>query len=290
MINLVNNSWLAEHVEDRQTRIIDPRPRVKYLQGHVPKAVSLPLSEVYDRGTLGLYPEERLADIFGKVGVDLDSTVALYDSYDGQSASMLAWLLEYLGHPRVVILSNYLEGWVKHGGQILYRPVPAEPKSFSWKPGRFARALRNEVLERGDSKLLDLRSEDEFQGKTSAEPRSGRIPGAINLPWIELIGEDNQFLKSLSDLKRIFAEIGLNRRDQIITYCTNGPRAAVGYVALQQLDFENVRVYDGSIHDWARNPDLPLEQGSISTSPSAGPTQLAASPCIVENMPGLTRP
>ncbi len=290
MIDLVNNTWLAEHVDDSHTRIIDPRPRVKYLQGHVPKAVNLPLSEVYDRETLGLHSEERLAETFGKVGVDLDSTVALYDSYDGQNAAMQAWLLEYLGHPRVVILSNYLEGWVKHGGQILYRPVPAEPKSLSWKLGRRARALTNDVLQKGDSKLLDLRSQDEFQGKTSTELRSGHIPGAINLPWTELIGKDNQFLKSESDLEGIFAEIGLNHLDQIITYCTNGPRAAVGYVALQQLDFENVRVYDGSFHEWARKPDLSLEQGSINARPSAKPTQPAVSPCIVENLPGLARP
>ncbi len=290
MINLVNNPWLAEHVEDPQTRIIDPRPRVKYLQGHVPRAVNLPLSEVYDRETLGIHSEESLAEIFGKVGVDLDSTVALYDSYDGQSAALLAWLLEYLGHPRVMILSNYLEGWVKDGGQILYRLVPAEPKSFGRKLGRPARALMNEVLQRGDSKLLDLRSRDEFQGKTSTEPRSGHIPGAINVPWTELIGEDEQFLKPQGDLKGIFAEVGLNPPDQIITYCTNGPRAAVGYVALQQLNFENVRVYDGSFHEWVRKPGLPLEQGSVNARPTARLAQPATSPCVVENLPGLARP
>src|SRR3989442_5575247 len=212
MINLVNNSCLAEHVEDPQTRIIDPRPRVKYLQGHVPRAVNLPLSEVYDRGTLRLHSEERLAEIFGKVGVDLDSTVTLYDSYDGQSAAMLAWLLEYLGHPRVKILSNYLEGWVKHGGQILYRPVPTEPKSFGPKLGG-GRALLDAVLQRGDSKLLDLRSQDEFQGKISTEPRSGHIPGAVNLPWTELIEKELQFLKLQQDLRERTTAVGVNLSD-----------------------------------------------------------------------------
>ena len=249
--------------------------------------MNLPLSEIYDRETLALYPDEKLAEIIGSVGIDLDSTIALYDSYDGQSAAMLAWLLEYLGHPRVVILSNYLESWVKHGGQILYRPVPTHPTILSQKPSRAARANVNEVLQRRDAKLLDLRGEDEFQGKTSTEPRSGRIPGAINLPWTKLIGENSQFLKSQSDLKGIFAEIGLDHSDEIITYCSNGPRAAIGYVALQQLDFRNVRVYDGSFHEWARNPNLPLEQASISTHSPAEPPQPSSSPCIVESLPGL---
>src|SRR5690242_21121075 len=113
MINLVDNSWLTEHVSDPQTRIIDPRSRVRYLQGHVPKAVNLPLAELFDRESLALFPDEKLAEVFGNVGVDFDSNVVLYDSYDGQSAAMLAWLLEYLGHSRVVILSTYFEHWVK---------------------------------------------------------------------------------------------------------------------------------------------------------------------------------
>jgi len=249
--------------------------------------VNLPLSEFYDKETLGLHPEERLAEIFGKVGADFDSTVALYDSYDGQSAAMLAWLLEYLGHPRVMILSNYLEGWVKHGGQILYRPVPAEPKIFGQKLGGRGRALLNEVLLRGESKLLDLRSEDEFQGKISTEPRSGHIPGAVNLPWTELIGKEVQFFRPEQEQRERITGVGINLSDRVITYCSNGPRAAIGYVALQQLGFENVRVYDGSFHEWARKPELLLEQGKIRLNPRVKPVAPTASPCVVQNLAGM---
>jgi thiosulfate/3-mercaptopyruvate sulfurtransferase len=260
---------------------------MKYLQGHVPRSVNLPLSEVYDRETVGIHSEERLAEIFGKIGVDLDSAVALYDSYDGQSAAMLAWLLEYLGHPRVMILSNYLEGWVKQGGQILYRPVLPEPKSFSSKLGRKVRALLNDVLQRGDSKLLDQRSEDEFQGKISTEPRSGHIPGAVNLPWTELIGKDVQFFKPEQELRERIAGVDVNLSDRVITYCSNGPRAALGYIALQQLGFRDVQVYDGSFHEWARKPDLPLERGNIQANLRARPVMPTSSPCIVDNLPGM---
>jgi len=286
VINLVSNAWLAEHIEDAQTRIIDPRPRVKYLQGHVPRAVNLPLSEAYDKETLSILSEERLAEILGKAGVDTNSTVALYDSYDGQSASMLAWLLEYLGHPRVMILSYYLEGWVKHGGQILYRPVPAEPKSFRQNLGHRGRALINEVLQRGNAKLLDLRSEEEFQGKISTESRSGHIPGAVSLPWTRLIGKEFEFFRPQQEQRESVTATGVDSSDRLITYCSNGPRAAVGYVALQQLGFENVQVYDGSFHEWARKPNLPLEEGNIQANSHMRPVVPTASPCVVENFPG----
>jgi thiosulfate/3-mercaptopyruvate sulfurtransferase len=287
VINLVSNSWLVDHVEDPQTRIIDPRPRVKYLQGHVPRAVNLPISEVYDKATLSILSEERLAEIFGNAGVDTNSTVALYDSYDGQSASMLAWLLEYLGHPRVMIFSNYFESWVKQGGQIFYRPVPSERKSFLRKSSPPTRALLDDVLRRGDSKLLDFRSKDEFQGKTSTESRSGHIPGAVNLPWTDLIGQELQFLKAERELRERITAMRVNPSDRVINYCSNGPRAAIGYVALQQLGFENVQVYDGSFHEWARIPDLPLDQATTLANPSVKHVVPTASPCVVENLPGM---
>ena len=250
--------------------------------------MNLPLSEVYDKETLALLSEARLAELLGKAGLDTNSTVALYDSYDGQSASMLAWLLEYLVHPSVMILSNYLEGWVKHGGQILYRPVPDEPKSFDQNLGHRGRAFISEVLQRGDSKLLDLRSEEEFQGKISTESRSGHIPGAVSLPWTRLTGNEFEFFRPQQELREVVTATGVNPSDRLITYCSNGPRAALGYIALRQLGFENVQVYDGSFHEWARTPNLPLEHGNIQANSRLRPGVPTTSPCVVENLPGMT--
>ena len=288
MVHLFENSWLEKHLDDPNTRIVDPRPRVKYLQGHIPKAVNLPLAEVFNKDTLTLHSESKLREIFGTVGVDIDSNVALYDSYDGQSAALLAWLLEYLGHSEISVLSDYIESWAKRGGKVLYRPVTNEPKNFGWRPGRPSRANINQVLERGQAKLLDLRGQEEFLGKISNEPRPGHIPGAINLPWTEVIGKDDRFLRSVSELKKEFSNAGLKDSDKIITYCSNGPRAALGYIAFQLAGFENVRVYDGSFHQWAQRPDLPVD-GGRDNDPRPKPQTSLASPCVVDTMPGLAR-
>ena len=288
MIDLIDGSWLSNHLDDLHATIVDPRPRVKYLQGHVPGAINLPIAEVFDKETLALHPDDRLAEILGKVGISRDSAVVLYDSYDGQSAAMIAWLLEYLGHPRVMILSNYLEGWAKDGGKLLYRQVTSEPTMFNPTPSIQTRARLNEVLQRGDSKLLDLRSQDEFQGKVSTETRSGHISEAFNLPWTELIGKEFQFFASRREQKERVAARGINSSDRLITYCSNGPRAAIGYVALQQLGFKNVRVYDASLHEWAGRADLPLELGAIQSNAEAVSNRSLVSPCVVENLPGMS--
>ena len=51
-------------------------------------------------------------------------------------------------------------------------------------------------------------------------------------------------------------EKGIAKDKEIICYCHAGMRASHKYLQLKQAGFDNVRVYDGSIIDWAnrRNP------------------------------------
>src|SRR5690242_13641321 len=105
---------------DPSVVIVDPRPVVKYLGGHIPGAVNIPLAKILDSKTLALLPVKRLSRIFGAAGIDENSTTILCDSYDGQSSAMLAWALEYLGPSRVALLSSRVEGWTGHGREFLY--------------------------------------------------------------------------------------------------------------------------------------------------------------------------
>jgi 3-mercaptopyruvate sulfurtransferase SseA len=97
LAELVDLSWLDQNKDDSGLVIVDSRPPVKYLQGHIPRAVNLPTSRVFDRGTLELLPIERLAGVIGDAGIDGDMTVLVCDDRDGQNEAMLAWTLEFLG-------------------------------------------------------------------------------------------------------------------------------------------------------------------------------------------------
>ncbi len=248
---MVGTSWLVQHQDDPGLVIVDPRPPITYLQGHIPGAVNLPSWMVFDRTTLELLPVERLAGAFQDVGVGDDGMVVLYDSFDGQHAALLAWTLEFLGHPRVMLLSSFLEGWVKEGRQVFYRPVKPRAGTLSAKPNPDLRATLAEISIRRDLKFVDLRSREEFEGKPAEGLYTGHLPGAVSLPWTSLLG-DNQPLRGFPELEMIISELGLSRDDQIVTYCGFGPRAAIGYIALQQLGFKHVKVHDGSFQRWAR--------------------------------------
>lgn len=250
---------MDKHLSDPGVRVVDPRSTVNYLEGHIPSAVNLPVSKTLDKNSLELLPDGGLSEIFGEAGIDADTTIVAYDSYDGQNGAMLVWILEYLGHQKVKILSNRMEGWVSEGREVLYRPVKPQARRFEARPNPTVRVLLQELVGRRGDKLLDLRSREEFQGKVATEVRTGRLPGAINLPWTSLIGQGSEFLRPKHELEETVSVVGLHPTDQVVTYCSYGPRAAVGYVALQELGYANVRVYDGSFHQWALHAELPVE-------------------------------
>ncbi len=229
------------------------------MQGHISSAVNLPISKMFDDQALELLPDERLAQILGDAGIDQGSTVIVYDEYDGQRAAMLAWVLEYLGHGDVRVLSVFVEGWVQQGLEVLYRPVKPEQRLFHPKRNRGVRVFASDLVTGQDHKLLDLRSEEEFRGLIETDHRSGHLPGAVNLPWTNLIGSSDRFLRPREELESLTAALGVRSLDSIVTYCSTGPRAALGYIALQQLGYAKVRLYDGSFSQWSRRSDLPVE-------------------------------
>lgn len=259
LAELVDFAWIDQHGDDADLVIIDSRQPIKYLQGHIPRAVNLPTSRVFDKGTLELLPADQLARIFGDAGIDNDRTILICDDYDGQNEAMLAWTLEFLGQPKVKLLSSFMSHWTKENRPTSYRPAKPEPRTTNVKQTLDVRATLDEISRGNAMKLVDLRSRDEFEGKSSDGPKSKHLPGALSLPWTSLLGEEDQLFRPRPSLEALVSELGLGRDDQIVTYCSFGPRAAIGYMALRELGFKHVKVYDGASQQWTGRIGLSLD-------------------------------
>ena len=259
MVQLVDSTWLDQNLANSNVHLVDSRPLVKYLSGHIPGAVNLPLWSVLDKVTLGLHSETQISESLSHAGITTAEKVVVCDDFDGQSAAFLAWVLEYLGHRDVAILSDYIGSWASSGRELLYRPVKVQPRTFESNPRTDVRARADSLRGTTGVEVYDLRSADEFLGKIATESRTGHLPRATNLPWTKLLGGKDLFLKPSVQLEEVFAHSGVGHADRIVTYCSYGPRAAIGFVALQQAGYQNVQVYDGSFHDWSHRPDLPVE-------------------------------
>ncbi len=259
MAELVDFSWIDRNGDDPGLVIVDSRPPIKYLQGHIPSTVNLPTSRLFDRGTLELLPIERLAGIIGDAGIDMDRTVLVLDDHDGQNEAMLAWTLEFLGHPRVKLLSSFIGRWIKERRPVSYRAAKPEPRVMQARVNSDVRATKEDISIGPAKKLVDLRSQEEFEGKSSDGLKSRHLPGAVSLPWISLLGEEYELFGTRSQLETLVGGLGLFPDDLIITYCSYGPRAAMGYAALKQLGFKHVKVYDRSFQQWAGRPVISLD-------------------------------
>ncbi len=75
---------------------------------------------------------------------------------------------------------------------------------------------------------------------------SGHIPGAVNIPWSEMVTQDGRFhpadeIRLLYDAQRITPD------KDVIVYCRIGERSALTWFVLHELwGYRSVRNYDGS--------------------------------------------
>jgi thiosulfate/3-mercaptopyruvate sulfurtransferase len=106
---------------------------------------------------------------------------------------------------------------------------------------------------------VDVRTPEEFAGKSSRAKRKGHIPGAANLPRTDLVGPDGTMLPAEA-LRQKFAQAGVDESaPEAIIYCNGGVSASYGLLAMKVAGLPNGTVYDGSWKDWGNDESKPIE-------------------------------
>ncbi len=256
MATFVTADWVAHRVGSPRYLVIDARSSMRYLMGHLKSAVNVPPPKLRDAQGRVLPPED-LADLFGVAGLGDEVTPVLYDSYDGRNVALIAWVLEYLGRDDVHIMDVVFDKWKEQGREILYRPVNSEARPFSVNINPAIRADLADIRGATDLKLVDTRSREEYNGQTDVDEKPGHIPGAVNLVWQELVGQDGQLQASEEEARKALDRANIKSNDRVAAYCKIGARAFVAYLAMKRLGYD-VRVYLGSYTEWERS-GLPVE-------------------------------
>lgn len=278
---LVSTQWLHDHLHDPNLRVIDirghvlpagaPLPhyyshRADYDTNHISGALFVDWTRDITNpdspnGTQIAQPDVYAA-LMSRLGVGADTFVVAYDDAGGMLAARLWWTLNVYGHARAAVLDG---GWIKWTAEN--RPVTAEvpqvtPATFT---PRYDAALRRTIdqvhaaLQNGQAALLDVRTIEEFTGKTSRARRMGHIPGALNFPRAQMLAPDSTLLP-LETLRARFTELKLNNPDgEIIVYCNSGASASYGLLALRAAGITNATVYDGSWKEWGNDETRPIE-------------------------------
>jgi thiosulfate/3-mercaptopyruvate sulfurtransferase len=121
------------------------------------------------------------------------------------------------------------------------------------------------VEKRKQAAILDIRSPDEFSGKLFAPEgskelsvRAGHVPGAKNVPWSKAVDADTGKFKPAEELKKIYAEAGIDGSQDIIAYCRIGERSSHSWYALTRILGYKARNYDGSWTEYGNSVGVPV--------------------------------
>jgi thiosulfate/3-mercaptopyruvate sulfurtransferase len=90
--------------------------------------------------------------------------------------------------------------------------------------------------------------------------RPGRIAGSVNLPAAHLLDPATNAFLPADELRRRFESVGAMDRP-VIAYCGGGIAASADALVLVMLGHPDVKIYDASLSEWAKDPTLPMEVG-----------------------------
>jgi thiosulfate/3-mercaptopyruvate sulfurtransferase len=273
---LVSTEWLAEKASDPKVRVIEVsvEPGL-YEQGHIPGASNVKWhTDLVDNPRRDIVSKEQFEALVSRLGITPDTTVVLYGDNNNWFAAWGAWVFKLYGHKDVKLVDGGRKKW-----ELEKRPV--ETTTPALKPSKYAvsgerndlRAKLPDVVAIADGKekaaLLDIRSPDEFSGKIIAPAgvqelavRAGHVPGAVNVPWKAAVNETDGTFKATDELKKIYAEKGVDGSQPVVVYCRIGERSAHTWFVLNELLGYDAKQYDGSWTEYGNSVGVPINNPS----------------------------
>jgi thiosulfate/3-mercaptopyruvate sulfurtransferase len=271
---LVTADWAESNLNAPNTVFVEvDEDTSAYDTGHIAGAVKLDWrKDLQDPVIRDFVDAQQFSKLLSDRGISNDDTVILYGGNNNWFAAYAYWYFKLYGHDNVKLLDGGRKKWELDGRTLSGDAVHRDSTSYTAKaPNNKIRAFRDEVLVAiGEKNLVDVRSPDEFSGKILApahlpqeqSQRAGHIPTAINVPWSKAANEDGTF-KSDDDLKKLYAEAGLDDSKETIAYCRIGERSSHTWFVLRELlGHGNVKNYDGSWTEYGSLVGAPIELGS----------------------------
>lgn len=236
-----------ERLAGEGARIVDARAPDAFARGHIPGAVNLPWMRLnvgdVDGIRIEFASDADLAAAFAAAGLSYDDTILIVDETSLAGRAFVAF--DYAGFDRVHVLDGGMKAW---DGPLGAEAAPVAPTDFALTRARDMRVGIDHVASRIGAEGAVI-----VDGRGKGGYDAGHIPTALNLPAPSLLRETGAY-RDAGALRALLAAKGVTPEREVINYCGSGVYSAHNYLALRNLGYENVSLYDASMDEWGRDP------------------------------------
>jgi thiosulfate/3-mercaptopyruvate sulfurtransferase len=276
---LVDTAWLAAHPQAKGLVLLDVRTeKDKSAFGYVPGSrfwdwESVRVDRKVDGIEIGsIVPtREQFEALMRRLNVrNGDAVVIVTPSNNPSSFTMgtrAYWTLKYFGHDNVALLDGGVAKWAAEKRDTAKAPAPVGTGS-AYK----VKAVHDELLAqtpevlaavygKKNAQLVDGRTAEFYLGEKKKDYvyAKGHIPGARLVANTELQDPKTGALKPVPALRSMLAANKVDAGKPIITYCDSGHLSTgVWFVAHELMGNRDVKVYDGSMHEWTQDAKRPV--------------------------------
>ncbi|MFP3356648.1 sulfurtransferase [Planococcus sp. SIMBA_143] len=201
--------------------------------------------------------KEQLTQLFQAAGLELTDSIVVYDQGGSPYAARAWWLLSYAGFEHAFISRVGFDELKQQGIATSTESTSYSASSITPEFDDSLLATRKDVQQIVDGKelgvLIDARSAERYAGiNEPIDAVAGRIPGARNYDWSQLVS---------NDAFRTDEEFGslLQPKEPAVVYCGSGVTAAALYAMLAEKQYEGLKLYVGSYSDWISDEDSVVE-------------------------------